>query len=379
MLPVFKLPKRFGFTEDHELLRSMARRLLGEKSPLTEVRKLIEDDTGFDRGLWKEIAELGWLGLVTAEEHGGAGLDYLSLALVLDEMGRALLPSPFFASVLAGIAIERTGDADQASRWCKAIATGESTGTVGLSEPNGSWDPSVVGATAEADGDGYRLNGTKNHVQWARVADVMVAPFRLGEEVVIFAVPLDGDGISIEPEVVVDSTRRCGRVTLENARVDGDARLARGDLSAWRGINIRGWALLAAEMTGAAQAILAKTCDYALERVQFNRPIGSFQAVKHPLVNVLIAIEGARSHVVSAAAMLDSTPESAELPARMAKAAAGDALSFAVDRGVQFHGGFGFTWDCDAHLYFKRSLWSSATLGDAHHHRKHVASALLGT
>lgn len=376
MLPVFKLPKRFGFTDDHDLLRTMARRLLSEKCPITEVRKLLDDDTGFDRSVWNEIAELGWLGLVTAEEHGGAGLDYLSLALVLDEMGRALLPSPFFASVLAGIAIERAGGPEQASTWCSAIASGERIATVALSEPGGSWDPSVVTATAEADGDGFVLRGIKTHVQWGHVADVVVAPFSLGDEIAIFALPTSG--LSIAPEVSVDATRRCARIELEGVRVAGDTRLDRGDAAAWRDLNVRGYALLASEMTGAAQAIFARTRDYSIERVQFKRPIGSFQAVKHPLVNVLIAIEAARSHCVSAAAMLDSNASAAELPARMAKAAAGEALAFAVDRGVQFHGGYGFTWDCDAHLFFKRSLWSSATLGDAHHHRKHVATALLG-
>jgi alkylation response protein AidB-like acyl-CoA dehydrogenase len=213
---------------------------------------------------------------------------------------------------------------------------------------------------------------------WAGSSALLVAPFTVDGGVALFAIPLPTDGVSIEPEVSVDGTRRTARVVFDGARVASSARLDGEGAAALATLHMRGYVMLAAEMIGAAEAMLSRTREYAIERKQFNRQIGSVQAVKHPIVDVMIAIERARSLVVGAAAALDQAPDRAENTARMAKAAATDALRFAVDRGVQLHGGYGFTWDCDAHFFFKRYLWSAATLGDATHHRKHLASALIG-
>jgi alkylation response protein AidB-like acyl-CoA dehydrogenase len=387
MQPVTDLPDDLGFTADHELLRATSRRVLARSCPMTEVRRLAGEPSGFDSRLYLALAEQGWPGMLIAEEHDGAGMDYLSMALLLDETGRCLLPAPLWSTVMAGIVIERAGSAEQKRRWLPELSTGERVATVAFTEPGGSWAPEAVAARARQTARGYELQGVKNHLLWASCADLVIAPFVLEDGgLALFAIEISDrqagrQGLVIDDEVSVDPTRRMGRMSLDRVVVEPGARLEAGDLAAWRAVHVRGYALLAAEILGAAEAMLGRTRDYAAERIQFGRPIGAFQAVKHPLVNVLIAVEQARSLVVGAAAALDvadSAPEQAEILARMAKASATEAFSLAVDRGVQLHGGYGFTWDCDAHFYFKRALWSAATLGDATWHRRHLGEALLG-
>ncbi|MCG8422807.1 MAG: acyl-CoA/acyl-ACP dehydrogenase [Proteobacteria bacterium] len=384
-----KIPDDFGFTDDHALLRDTARRMMVDRCPLSEVRRLAGDPVGFDPDLYRELAELGWTGLLIDEKYGGAGLDTLSMALILEQTGRALLPGPLWSTIMAALAIDSAGSEEQKQRFLPALARGEAIGALAWSEPGGSWQPDGVNATAgkspdsDGDGAGYLLDGVKTHVLWADRADVVVAPFVIGDELSLFAIETATTGLAIESENSVDPTRRTARVVFDRVRVPEKARLSAGHAGSWRALHVRGYALLAAETLGAADAILALTRDYACERIQFNRPIGAFQAVKHPLVNVLIAVERARSLVAGAVAGLDG-PSGAEISpaveisARMAKAQATEALNFAADRGIQLHGGFGFTWDCDAHWFFKRALWSAATLGDAIHHRRHLAAYLLG-
>jgi alkylation response protein AidB-like acyl-CoA dehydrogenase len=370
-----RLPDQLAWTGDHDLLRVTARRLLAERCPIAEVRRLTGDPAGFDRGLWRELAELGWTGLHLPERVGGAGLDHLSMALLLEESGRALYPGPLLATALGGLAIARAGAPSQASRLLPDIAAGRTIATIALVEGASSWQLDAVSATAEPVEDGYRLRGEKVHVPWAQAADLLIAPVRWEGGIALFAVPLAGEGIEVEAEVPLDPTRRIARVRFDGATVPADARLlgaAGGALLS--DLLAPALAYLAAEMAGAAAAALDMTCAYARERVQFDRPIGAFQAVKHPLVDVLIAVERARSLALGAAAALDHAPDHALRAARMAKVAAEEALLFASDRAVQLHGGFGFTWDCDAHLYYKRALASAATWGDALHHRR----ALVG-
>ena len=370
-----RLPEQLGWTGDHDLLRVTARRLLAERCPVAEVRRLAGDAAGFDRGLWRELAELGWTGLHLPERVGGAGLDHLSMALLLEESGRALYPGPLLATALGGLAIARAGAPSQASRLLPDIAAGRTIATIALVEGASSWQLDAVSATAEPVEDGYRLHGEKVHVPWAQAADLLIAPVRWEGGIALFAVPLAGEGIEIEAEVPLDPTRRIARVRFAGATVPADARLLGASGGALLSdLLAPALAYLAAEMAGAAAAALDMTCAYARERVQFDRPIGAFQAVKHPLADVLIAVERARSLALGAAAALDHAPDHALRAARMAKVAAEEALLFASDRAVQLHGGFGFTWDCDAHLYYKRALASAATWGDALHHRR----ALVG-
>ena len=374
-----QIPSDFGFTEEHDLLRKEARRLLAERCPIAEVRRLAADPLGHDPELWKELGALGWMGLALPEAFGGAGLGSLPLALLLDEMGRRLLPSPYLASLLAAFAIEEAAGDSQKAHWLPDIASGERIATLALTEPSGGFEPASVHATAEPCEGGFVLRGLKSHVLQAQHAHAIVAPFREPSgHLSLFAVELPARGVLVEPEIGVDATRRCARVAFESVRVASGAKLERRGEAILRRAHVRGFAALAAEMVGAADAALEMTRQYAIDRKQFGRQIGFYQAVKHPLVDVMIGVELSRNHVLGAAAALDHAPPAeAEIAARMAKAFASDVFATAVRKGVQLHGGYGFTIDCDMHHYFKRALWSRATLGDGPHHRRHLAAALI--
>lgn len=374
-----QIPADFGFTEEHEVLRQSARRFLEERCPIAEVRRLAESPLGHDPALWKEIARLGWLGLVLPEAHGGAGLGHLHLALLLEETGRRLLPAPVFAATLAGFALEAAGSAAQRARLEPALASGDLVATFALCDTGGGWEAGEIEATANARDGGFVLRGVKPFVIAGAEAGLVIAPFReRSGELALFAVDLPARGVSVETEIGVDPTRRSARLVFEDVLVSASTRLETAGAATLHRVHMRGFAALAAEMVGGAESTLLMTRDYAIARKQFDRPIGAFQAVKHPIVDVMIGVELARTHALAAAAALDHEPGSAEIPARMAKAIASEVYPVAVRRAVQLHGGYGFTWDCDAHFYFKRALWSRAMLGDGAHHRRHLAAELLG-
>jgi alkylation response protein AidB-like acyl-CoA dehydrogenase len=378
ILEVPAVPADFGFTEEHALARGEARRFLEDRSPMTEVRRLATDEIGFDRKLFADIAKLGWLGLAMPADLGGLGLDDLHMVLLMEEMGRVLLPSPYFGSLLALFAIQRAGSAAQQGSLVPSIIRGDRIATFALSEPEGSFEPEDVSTTAEPAGGGFVLRGTKTHVVFGNVADVCVVPCREpGGSVALFVVDLPVAGARMELEQPLDTTRRMARVTFDGTRVATSARLEGNAAEALSATHLFGALMLAAEMTGGIERTLGITRDYAATRIQFGRPIGAFQAVKHPIVDMMIGCEYARSLAVGAAVARTSDPVRAEALARCAKAHAGDAFLFASKKGVQLHGGFGFTWDCDVHFYFKRALWSRVTLGDGAFHRRHVARMML--
>ncbi len=374
------VPADFGFTEEHEVLRDSARRFLAERCPIEAVRRLSKDPIGHDPALWKDIANLGWAGLMVPEQYGGAGLGMLHEALLLEETGRCALPSPLLATTFAAIAVMHAGSAEQCERLLPALASGDAIGSLALTEPRASWEPSDIDATATREGSRFVLHGEKTHVLSAATADWIVAPFLVDGSVALFVVDTGVSGLSVRPEVGIDPTRRTGRVRFDGVRVDASARLAAGNAAVLAEIHHRATCLLAAEMVGGAESALAMTRQYAIDRKQFGRQIGSFQAIKHPLVEIMIGVEQARSLVYAAAAEFDQTGSGEvgdDVLVRMAKAAISDTFWYATDRGIQFHGGFGFTIDCDMHFYFKRALWSRAMLGDAPHHRTHLAKSLL--
>jgi alkylation response protein AidB-like acyl-CoA dehydrogenase len=376
--PSPEVPGDFGFTEEHALLRGEARRFLEERLPIAEVRRRVEAGARFDAALWKELAALGWLGLVLPERFGGAGLGALPLAILMEEMGRRLAPGPFLGNLLAGIALEQGGGDAQRARWCPALAAGDTVATLALVEPGGGFEPDAVAATAEPAEGGWVLRGRKTHVVGGSDAGLLVAAFREpAGRVALFAVELPQAGVSIEDEVTIDPTRPTARVAFDGVRVGRDTRLDGDGGAALAATLVRGAAALAAEQVGGAEAVLRMTRDYAVTRKQFDRPIGFFQAVKHPIVDMMIGVELARSLATGAAAALDHAPTGADVYARMAKAQASDTFSAAVRKGVQLHGGYGFTWDCDVHLYFRRAMWTRAMLGDAIHHRRRLADRLL--
>ena len=367
---------QLGYDEDHALLREQARRWLAGRVTPAELRRLAKDARGDEPAWWKQSSELGWAGLVAPEKCGGAGLGAAALAVLCEETGRALLPSPLLATLLASKLIEFAANDEQRERWLPRIARGEALATVAHVEASGAWDADATSALLDAG----RVSGAKAHVWAAPTAQLFVVPVReqgradASGALRVAVVEANASGVTAEAETTLDASRRQGRVRFEAAACDvlaGD-----GD-AAWRAW--RPWAqtALAAEMAGGADAALAMTAAYAQTRVQFDRPIGSFQAVKHPLVNVLIAIEQLRTLVYTAASALEAGSAEAPLLARMAKAAASEAYPFACSRAVQFHGGYGFTEDCDAHLYLRRALASRPAFGDAREQRAAIASALL--
>ncbi len=358
------------YDEEHALLRDQARRWLAERVTPAELRRLAKDPRGDEPALWRELATLGWTGLVIPEAQGGAGLGAVHLAVLAEETGRRLLPSPLLPTLLAAKLIELAGDAAQHERWLPAIARGEAVASIAHVESNGEWE---AHATTARLAHGC-ITGAKHHVSAAPTAQLLVVPAREGGVLRLAVLRADAEGVTVECEVGLDPSRRTGRVRFEDAACEaltGDAE------AAWQAWLPWAWTSLPAEMAGGADAALGMTAAYAATRVQFDKPIGSFQAIKHPLVNVLIAVEQLRTLVYAAASALDAgDPEAARL-ARMAKAAACEAYPFACSRAVQFHGGYGFTEDCDAHLYLRRALASRPALGDGREHRAAIAASLL--
>jgi alkylation response protein AidB-like acyl-CoA dehydrogenase len=336
------------YDEEHALLRAEARRWLDERFPIARVRELADGDSGEDPSDWAALAELGWLGLCVPEKFGGAGLGAVHMAVLMEESGRRLVPSPLLPSTLAALVLAQSGSEAQRERWLRPIAAGEVRAVL------------AVGTDA---------------VWGAERADVIVT--RHGERFAI--VPARAPGARIEPELVLDRTRRSARVHLEGVALEAGAFLPGGADEILSRVTPWACLALAAEMAGGADALLQLTSAYTATREQFGKPIGSFQAVKHPLVNVLIGVEGLRSLVYAAATALDSGDSDAESLARMAKAKACDVYVLAASRAVQLHGGFGFTLDCDAHLYLKRAQTTRPAFGDAMSQRRWLAGRLLAT
>jgi alkylation response protein AidB-like acyl-CoA dehydrogenase len=374
----------FGFNEEQEMLRKSARDFLARESPMTYVRRMMEDEVGHSAEVWRKMAELGWMGLILPEKYGGASLDMVDLVVVLEEMGRVVMPGPFFSTVLLGaLAVLEGGSEAQKERYLKPIAAGDLKATVATLEPNGRWDADGIEATAVADSSGFVLNGTKLFVPDAHVADLIVVAARsekgTGEEgISLFAVDVPKLGVSIRPLKTMDQTRKLCEVQLDKVRVGPDALIgARG--GGWpilQRVTDRAKVALCAEMCGGAERVLEMSVAYAKVRVQFDRPIGSFQAIQHKCANMLLLVESAKSATYYAAwAVANDVPE-APLAAAMAKSYTSDAYRVVAGEGIQIHGGIGFTWEHDMHLYFKRAKGSEFTFGDATYNRELVAQLI---
>jgi alkylation response protein AidB-like acyl-CoA dehydrogenase len=374
----------FGFSEEQEQIRSSARDFLAKECPMTVVRQLMEEERGDSPQLWRKMAELGWMGLVLPEEHGGAGLTWVDLVVILEEMGRVVMPGPFFATVCLGAAaILEGGSVAQRTALLPAIAGGTLRMTLALLEPSARWDAAGVRCEARPDGEGYRLTGTKLFVNDALVADKIVCATRLAgaaagegpEGVTLCIVDAGTPGLTVTPLKTMDQTRKLAEVVLDGVRVGPEAIVgAPGE--AWpiiERVMDRGKVALAAEMCGGAQRVLDLSVEYAKVREQFGKPIGSFQAIQHKCANMLVDVESAKSATYYAAwAVANDVPE-APLAAAMAKAYCSDAYRRTAGEGIQIHGGIGFTWEHDMHLYFKRAKSSEVTFGDATWNREIVA------
>jgi alkylation response protein AidB-like acyl-CoA dehydrogenase len=328
------------------------------------------------------MADLGWTGLVIPEEYGGAGLSYVDLVLVLEEMGRVLLPSPFIWTAMVAEALKRGGSQTQKQSLLPKIAAGDLIATPAWLESAGSWNAEGTTLAARQSGAEFALDGTKLFVNDGHIADYLLVAARTGgggeDGVSLFALDAGRVGIEITPLKTMDQTRKLSEVKftgVKAAAADLVGEVGKGwDLLA-RVID-RGKVMLAAEMMGGAQRVLEMTVDYAKVRVQFGRPIGSFQAVQHKCANMMIDVEGAKSAVYYASWAVSNEVEEAAVAAALAKAAASDAFRRVSADGIQVHGGIGFTWDHDMHLYFKRAKSSEFTFGDATYNRELIAQGI---
>jgi alkylation response protein AidB-like acyl-CoA dehydrogenase len=378
------LTKDFGFGPDERLVRDQARRFLRESFPIDKLRTLVAHDhheayestvqpAAWDQDLWKQIVELGWTGLAVPEAAGGLGMKTIVAATLVEELARVALPSPLQATLLATMVLR----AAEARPWLERIAGGDAA-TLAITPESGSWEPGDTDVEVRRAGTGTTLHGRAAFVQDARKVGFFVVAARGPAGVGLYGVPADARGLTITPDRIVDLTRDQATLVFDGVPLDTAAVIApEGHGAAAIAAALPALlALLAADLCGAAEWQLQTTAEYARTRVQFERPIGFFQAVKHPIVNMMIAVDRARSLTYAAACAVDHEPDDALRLARMAKAAASDAAAFCSDRSVQLHGGIGFTWECDVHLYFKRQKHTEQLFGSGTYQRAKLAAFL---
>ena len=365
----------FSFTDEQTEFRSILRRFLAEKSPSTEVRRLMETEAGYDEEVWRRLSQdLGLTAIHIPEDYGGQGFGFVELAIALEEMGRALLCAPYFSSiVLAATAIMNAGDEAQKRDLLPAIAAGDCRAALAFTEDNGRWDPAGVALTATPVDGGYQLDGVKSFVLDGHSADLLVVlarqPGSTGSDgLSFFTVPGEADGFSKRLLQSTDATRKLARLEFKGVSADllGDDGGAGAPLS--RTLD-QAAACLANEMVGGAEMLREQALDYAMMRVQFGRAIASFQTLKHKAADMLIDVELAKSAAYYAAAAADGDDYLPSM-ASLAKAGAGEAYMQTAIHAIQIHGGIGFTWDNDTHLWFKRAKSSQVFLGDASYHRE---------
>ncbi|MEQ9143028.1 MAG: acyl-CoA dehydrogenase family protein [Parvibaculaceae bacterium] len=366
-----------GFSEEQAQLQDIAASFCRDKSPVEKVRALLTDEKGYDPDVWNEIAELGWLAIAVPEDFGGIGLGLAEVVPVVEQMGRALMATPFAGTTLAAQALVAGGTGEQQAKLLPDLCTG-TVAALALSEPHADWDLTHIECTATREGGSLKLAGRKTFVENAAAASWIIASVALeGKPALVLIDRSSLPDSALRRETVIDETRRSYQVTLDGIEVAEDALLDPSKAEATLAhLHLCASLLLAAEMCGGAASCIDYTVDYLQTRKQFGKYIGSYQALKHPIVDAHVAYEQARSHLYSAAHNFTQQGEG-EIATRMAKAQAGEALSFAADRAIQFHGGFGFTYDCDAQLYRRRSLWCENQHGDAVYHRAKLADLML--
>jgi len=370
---------RFALDEEQTEFAAVVRRFFADRAPLSEVRRAMVTADGFDRTLWRQMAEqLGLPGLAVPEEHGGSGLGPVELGIALRESGRALSPTPLFASAaLATAVLLCAGDERAAKRWLPGLASGEVIGTVAVAADAAQWTLSAEDVSARAVDGGWRLRGRRRFVLHGHVADLVLVSTAAPEGgTSLFAVAGDADGLSRTVEPTLDPTRTQAVLTFDDVAAEpvGAPGSARAGLE--RAMDL-GAVALAQEQVGGAERCLDMAVAYAQERHQFGRPIGSFQAVKHLLADVFVEIEAARAAADHAALVAATAPDELPLVASLARAACTEAFCLAAGQNIQVHGGIGFTWEHDAHLYFKRATTTAHYLGSPAAHRERVAGIVL--
>lgn len=366
----------FAFSDEQEELRRTARRWLEEKAPSSVVRMLMESDDGYDSEQWQELSQLRWQAMAIPEEYGGAGFGFLELSILFEEMGRCLYPAPFLSSmVLAAGAVLEAGNNEQKRRILPSLANGEKIGCLAHIEPNGRWDQSAIETTAKQTGDGWMLNGTKSFVIDGDIADLLIVAARTDSGIGLFEVEGEGPGVSRRRLETMDLTRKQAEILLEEAPAELLGEEATGGVALERVLE-KAVVALASEQVGGAAKCLEMSVEYAKVRHQFGRPIGSFQAIKHKCAEMLVQVESARSAAYYAAWAASADDDELRVVAPLAKSYCSDAFFFCASENIQIHGGIGFTWEHDAHLYFKRAKTSQLLFGDPAYHRDILAERI---
>ena len=356
---------QFGLSESQEFLKDSARKFFAGECPSAEMRRLMETDTAYDAALWSKLTDQGYTGIIFPEAYGGVGLGKVELMLLMEEAGRALLPGPFFSTVvLAGSVLDSVASPALKQKYLAPICRGEARSTVAILEANASWNPRDIQLTA-ANG---KLTGEKYFVSDAAVADFILVVAGNG----VFIVNSKAPGLKISPMTAMDLTRKLYVVEFHNTpaeEIGATANLERAfDVAT---------AALAAEMVGGMQRTLDITVEYAKTRKQFGKPIGTFQAVQHQCADMYLETESSRSAVYYAGWALEENSPYASTAVSIAKMYASDAARTVGNRGIQIHGGMGFTWENDVHLYYRRAKGSETAFGDATFHRERIATKVI--
>ena len=380
-------PKDFGFGSEEQMLRDSARKFLKDNSPIEKLRTLVARDhkvayesdvqpLAWDERIWRQMVGLGWTALAVPESAGGVGMKMIAVAALAEEIGRAAVPSPLIPTLIATsvLAAAVRGGSKTAGAWLERIAGGDAASFAGPGA-DGSWQPDATSLSAKPAGDGAVLSGSVAFVQDARKASFFLVAAHDAGGVGLYAIAADAPGVKIRPDRVVDLTRDQATLELDDVRVDKSGVVAApgsGSKAVADALPSM-LTIVAADLCGAAEWQLQTTAEYARVRTQFDHQIGFFQAVKHPIVNMMIDVDRARSLVYAAACAIDSDPADSLRLARMAKAAASDAAGFCSSRSIQLHGGIGFTWECDVHIYVKRQKHNQFYFGDGPYQRAKLA------
>ncbi len=367
---------QYSFTSEQHQFREVVQRFMKDKSPATEVRRLMETDAGFDADVWKDLSgQLALAAIPIPERYGGAGFGFVELGIVMEEMGRTLLCAPYFSSVvLAANAILNAGTEQQKQQLLPDIASGKTRAALAMTEPNGRWESSGIELISEPAGDHFLLTGEKSFVVDGGTAELLIVVARLkGSDgdagISFFTVHGDASGLNRRGLNAMDQTRKLTHLKFSGV----EANLLGGAGDAGQALSKtldQGAIALANEMIGGAQCLLDSSVAYSKLRMQFGRVIGSFQAIKHKCANMLIQLELAKSAAYVAAAAVETEGANVPALASMAKSAASDAYMLIAAEAIQIHGGIGFTWDQDTHLWFKRAKSSEVFLGDSTYHRE---------
>ena len=361
----------FGFTEEQNLLREQVARFMQEACPTTRVREIMAREDGFDGALWEKAGKLGWLGLITPEHYGGVGLKWIDLTVVLEETARGLCPLPIASQALASAAILRCGSDKQKADWLPPISSGTAVCTLGLYDDANWISPDAVTLTGTRSANGVRISGTKPFVCDAMAADYFLLAIRFDGGLALAA--LSRDQVEVTTQPTMDRSKPMGAVALNDIEIGNDYLLPLTDADlAW--LTDLGAVAVTAEMVGAAEATLAMTSGYAKERLQFGKPIGQYQGVKHRLADCFVDVESFKSLLYYAAWCVDEAPDELPLAISLAKGYASDAFARIGIDGVGLHGAIGFTAEYDVQLYLKRSKWARPMYGDSDHHLDRAAT-----